>query len=68
MSDSFPGVDYGEQLVARDRASGLRRKELAMRAGSAGSRLDDSVLCGRHASAPARVARKRVVAVGRVGR
>jgi hypothetical protein len=32
MSDSFPGVDYGEQLVARYRASGLTRKEFAARA------------------------------------
>lgn len=47
MSDSFPGVDYGEQLVACYRANGLGRKEF---------------------TAPARVARKRVVAVERVGR
>lgn len=63
MSDSFPGVDYGEQLVARYRASGLTRKEFAVRADISVSTLGYYLRRERKASPSAAVAPSRILPV-----
>ena len=61
MRDSISTLDYGERLVMRYRASGLRRKEFAERVDISVSTLDYYVHRERKASQPAAVAPNRIL-------
>lgn len=63
MSDLLSTLDYGEQLVARYRASGLTRKEFAAQADISVSTLDYYVRRERKASLPAAFVPNRILPV-----
>jgi transcriptional regulator with XRE-family HTH domain len=63
MTDSLCSRDYGEDLVIRFRASGLRRREFAEREGVSVSTLDYYVRRERRASLPDALPVNRIVPV-----